>query len=90
MRIEVRSRRGNAVLGVLGVLYLVSAVVLFVYDLVQTWGAASILDRLVQVALIASAIAGAYFMLIALRHFGLLPAARHEAQLHREGAAVAR
>ena len=40
MAIEVRSRPGNAVLGVLGVVYLISALAVLAYDLVQTWGAA--------------------------------------------------
>lgn len=90
MWIEVRSRTGNAVLGVLGVLYLVSAAALFVYDLVQTWGAAGVMDRLVQAALIIAAMAGLLFILVASRHFGLLRPARHGAQLHREDAAAAR
>ena len=90
MRIEVRSRAGNAVLGVLGVSYLVSAVALFVYDLVQTWGAASIVDRFVQAALIVSAIAGGFFIVIALRNFALQRASRHGAPLHREGSAAVR
>ena len=90
MRIEVRSRAGNAVLAVLGVFYLISAVALFAYDLVQTWGAASMMDRAVQLALIISAIAGVMFILIARRNFGVRGVSHHEAQLHREGAAVAR
>jgi hypothetical protein len=90
MRIEVRSRPGNAVLGVLGVFYLIFAAALFAYDLVQTWGAASTMDRVVQAALIVSAIAGVMFIVIALRNFGLLRASHHAAQLHREGAAAAR
>lgn len=90
MRFEVRSRRGNAVLGALGVFYVISAVALFFYDLVQTWGAAGVLDRLVQAALIVSAIAGLFFILTASRNLGLLRASRHEAPLHREGAAASR
>lgn len=89
MRIEVRSRRGNAILGVLGALYLVSAIVLFVYDLMQTWGAASLIDRTAQIALAGCALAGLFFLLNAARNLGVrLP--RHEAPLHREDAATVR
>ena len=90
MRFEVRSRRGNAVLGVLGVFYFISAVALFFYDLVQTWGGASLMDRAVQAALIVSAIAGLVFILTASRNLGLRRASRHEAPLHREGSGAAR
>lgn len=90
MRFEVRSRRGNAVLAVLGVFYVISAVALFFYDLIQTWGAASVVDWLVQAALIVSAMAGLFFILTALRNLGLPRASRHEAPLHREGAGAAR
>jgi F0F1-type ATP synthase assembly protein I len=89
MRIEVRSRTGNAVLGVLGGLYLVLAIVLFAYDLMETWGAASMTDRAVQAGLIISALASVLFILIALQNLGLRPASRHAAPLHREGAAIA-
>jgi len=62
--------RGNAVLGVLGGLYLVFAIVLFAYDLMETWGAASLTDRAVQLGLIISALASVLFILIALAfHF---------------------
>lgn len=89
MRIEVRSRTGNAVLGVLGGLYLVVAVVLFAYDVMQTWGAASVTDRAMQAGLIISALASLSFILIALQNLGLRRASGHAAPLHREGAAIA-
>jgi len=72
LRIPIRSRLGNAVLGVVGALYLVSATVTLVYYLVTTWGAASLLDRLLQVALLGSALAGVFFIVVALDNLGLL------------------
>ena len=86
MRIEVRSRTGNAVLGVLGVVYLVSALALLAYDLVQTWGAAGMIDRAVQGALVVSALAGIFFILTALRNLALRPSSHRSSPLHREGA----
>lgn len=89
MVIEVRSRTGNAILGVLGVLYLCSSLGLLAYDLVQTWGAASLVDRAVQVALVVTALGGAFFAFTAARNLSpRLP--RPEAPLHREGAVSAR
>ena len=88
MRVEVRSPIGNAVLGVLGGLYLVLAIVLLGYDLTETWGAASMADRAVQVGLVISALASVLFILIALQNLGLRRASRPEAPLHREGAAI--
>ncbi len=88
MRIEVRSRTGNAVLGVLGVVYLISALALLAYDLMQTWGAAGMIDRAVQVALVVSALAGGFFILTAMRNLGLRPSLHHASPPHREGAAT--
>lgn len=89
MGISLRSRSGNAVVGVLGVFYFVAALALLAVDLVQTWGAASALDRAVQIVLVLSAVAGYQFAISAARNLGLrLP--HREARLHREGAAVAR
>ena len=88
MRIEVRSRTGNAVLGVLGVVYLISALALLAYDLVQTWGAAGTIDRAVQGALIVSAFAGIFFIMTALRNLGLRRPSHPASPPHREGAAT--
>ena len=89
MRIEVRSRTGNAVLGVLGGLYLFSALALLAYDLVQTWGASGMTDRAVQGALIISALASIFFILTALQNLGLRRSSRRASPLHREGAVTA-
>ncbi len=89
MRIAVRSRIGNSVLGVLGVLYVCAAIGLLAYHVVQTWGAAGLIDRAVQVVLLGSAAVGVLFILTAVQNLGLhwrRPEVRH----HQEGAAVAR
>ena len=89
MRIEVRSRTGNAVLGVLGGLYLISAVALLVYDLMQAWDAASMIDRAMQGALIISALVSLFFIFTALQNLGLRRASGHASPLHREDAVIA-
>ena len=89
MALALHSRSGNAILGILGVLYLFSAISLLVVDLLQTWGAASLVDRAVQAVLVLSAVAGLYFVLSASRNLGLRLSHR-ESRLDREGAAFAR
>ena len=81
MRVEVRSRTGNVVLGVLGVLYLVSAIGLLAYDLRQTWAAWTRIDYLVQAALVACGLTGLFFFLNAARNLGLQ---LRGAAMHRE------
>ncbi len=89
MRIQVRSRFGNAVLGVLGVGYVCAAIALLAYHIAQTWGAAGLIDRAVQVVLLGSAAAGILFIVTAVQNLGLHWRHR-EARPHQEGAAVAR
>jgi hypothetical protein len=89
MRVEIQSRTGNAFLGMLGVLYLLASAALLVYDLVLTWGATSLADSAIQIVLILSAAAGAFFAIIALRNRSLrLP--HREAPHRREGVVAAR
>jgi len=69
--VNIRSRLGNGVLGVLGAVYFLSATAIFVYYVVTTWGAAGMIDRLLQFALIACAIGGLLFIGIAADNLGL-------------------
>ena len=69
--IMIRSRFGNGVLGVLGAVYFLSATTILVYYVVTTWGAAGMIDRLLQFALIACAIGGLLFIGIAADNLGL-------------------
>jgi hypothetical protein len=55
--VEIRSRSGNVALAVVGVIYFLSAI--------GTLGAAHLVDRILQLALIGSALAGAAFLVIA-------------------------
>lgn len=89
MRVQVRSRTGNTVLGILGVVYVCAAVALLAYHLMQTWGAAGRIDRAVQMVLLGSAAVGILFIVTAVRNLGVQWKHR-EARHHQEDAAVAR
>ncbi len=89
MRIEVRSRAGNAVLGIFGVLYVVAALALLVYLVQQTRGAASLVDHAVAIVLLACAAAGVLFIVIAAQNLGPR-LSRRATPPGREGAATVR
>ena len=65
LRVPIRSRLGNCVLGFLGVVYLFSATATLIYYIASTWGAMGLTDYALQLALIASAIGGLFFIAIA-------------------------
>ena len=70
-RIEIRSRRGSLALGVVGVVDAVCAIAtLFIY-VVNSWGAASPVDRLLQFSLIVSAAGGVYLLAVGLENLGV-------------------
>ena len=70
-RIEIHSRRGSLALGVVGVVDAVCAIAtLFVY-VVNSWGAASPVDRLLQFSLIVSAAGGVYLLAVGLENLGV-------------------
>jgi hypothetical protein len=73
LRVPIRSRIGNGVLGTLGAIYVLSASVVFVYYLVSSWGAIGPIDLVLQAGLIASAIGGLLFIAIAFRNLGITP-----------------
>jgi peptidoglycan biosynthesis protein MviN/MurJ (putative lipid II flippase) len=89
MRIKVRSRTGNAVLGILGVVYVCAAIALLAYHVMQTWGAAGLIDRAVQVVLLGAAATGIFFITTAAQNLGL-HFQHHHARHHREDAVTAR
>ena len=67
-RIEIHSLRGSLSLGVGGVVDAVCAIAtLFVY-VVNSWGAASPIDRLLQLSLILSAAGGIYLLAVGLEN----------------------
>jgi len=76
-RIEIHSRRGSLALGVVGVVDAVCAIAtLFIY-VVNSWGAASPVDRLLQFSLIVSAAGGLYLLAVGLENLGVRHVLRH-------------
>jgi hypothetical protein len=72
-QMTIHSRSGNLALAVIGVAYLLCALVtLFSFDVTD----ASLVDRLLQLALVGSALAGAFFLHIGTRNLGIHPRLR--------------
>ncbi|HVS31451.1 MAG TPA: hypothetical protein VMS98_08340 [Thermoanaerobaculia bacterium] len=86
MRVQIRSRTGSIVLGVLGVVYLIAAVALLVLYVLDTWSAAALLDRLLQFALAAAAFISLWFISIAMTSLGISLRGRRDARTRRAGA----
>ena len=57
--VEIRSRSGNVALGVVGAIYFLSAIGTLLLYVITSWGAAALIDHLLQLTLIGSAVAGA-------------------------------
>ena len=64
LRVMIRSRIGNAVLAVLGVVYFVSATATLIYYIVSNWGANGLTDYILQFALLCAAVGGVLFFMI--------------------------
>ena len=70
-RIEIHSRRGSLALGVVGVVNAVCAIATLLVYVVNSWGAASPVDRLLQLSLIVSAAGGIYLLAVGLENLGV-------------------
>jgi hypothetical protein len=69
-RIEIHSRRGSLALGVVGVVEALCALATLLIYVVNSWGAASPIDRLLQLSLVASAAGGLYLLIVGLQNLG--------------------
>jgi len=78
-RIEIRSRSGNVALAVIGAIYFICGIGTLLFYLVTSWGAAALIDHLLQLTLAGSALAGAFFLLTAAGNLGvgIKPRRRH-------------
>jgi len=72
-QITIRSRSGNMALALAGMLYFLAALVTLSFFVITSWAGASIVDRVLQLALIASAFAGAFFLHVASQNLGMRP-----------------
>ena len=71
-RIEIHSRRGSLALGVVGVVEAICALATLLIYVVNSWNAASPVDRLLQLSLIVSAAGGLYLLVVSLENLGLV------------------
>ena len=90
--VEIRSRSGNVALGVVGAIYFLSAIGTLLLYVITSWGAAALIDHLLQLTLIGSAVAGAAFLMIAADNLKVrLPLRRRtpdDSPAHRRAAAA--
>ena len=82
-RVRVRSRSGNLMLAVLGVVYSVGALVALVAFAVDVWDAAGLTDRALQIGLIAAAGCGVWFLLTGLENLGIYSRRMARSPRHR-------
>ena len=68
--VGIRSRLGNLVLGIVGAAYVAAALSLLVYYIALAWDGASLLDRLLQFALVAALAASGWFVITAIGNLG--------------------
>ena len=89
-RIEIHSRRGSLALGIVGVVSVVCAIATLLIYVVNSWGAASTIDRLLQLSLVVSAAVGLYLLLVGLENLGVQPhlPVRRAPREHRASAAA--
>ena len=89
LRVPIRSRFGNGVLGFLGVVYFVAAAGTLLYYIVTTWDAMTLTDNILQMGLLVAAIGGLLFILIAMQNLGLRDAARSRSARDRQATVAA-
>ena len=89
LRVPIRSRLGNRVLGLLGVVYFVASATILVYYIVNNWGAMTLTDDVLQMGLVVAAIGGLLFILIAMQNLAPRAAAKSRSARDRQEAAAA-
>jgi len=69
--VVVRSRSGNVILAIVGAVYVLAAIVVFVGLISDAWNAATRIDRILQFGVAIAAAGGVWFVLIGLENLGL-------------------
>lgn len=78
LRVLVRSRYGNVVLAVIGAAYALASLAVLVWLVLDVWQASTLFDYVIQLALLASAACGLWFLVNATENLGI-----HLGSLHR-------
>jgi uncharacterized membrane protein HdeD (DUF308 family) len=87
LRVRIRSRAGNRLLAVAGALYAIAGLALLIWFVVESWGAASIIDRGLQFILAGAVVIGLWFVYIARQNLADLSSSQ-PAQQRRANAEV--
>ena len=82
-QVLVRSRNGNLILAFVGGVYALSAAAVLAWFVADVWQAARIADFILQVALVASAACGIWFISIALANLRGGQRGSKAASIHR-------
>jgi membrane protein DedA with SNARE-associated domain len=85
-RVRILSRTGNRVLALAGAMYAVAGVVLLGWFLIDSWGAASLVDRAMQVLLLGTIVMGVWFIYVARVNLTSDLTSHPRAQQHRTSA----
>ncbi len=72
-QITIRSRSGNVALALFGLVDVLCALLVLFFFVVTSWGANSLIDRVLQLALAGAALAGVFFLQIGTRNLGFHP-----------------
>lgn len=62
--IRIESRWGNRLICTLGALFAAASIALLLYYVVSAWGAASLIDRALQICLLVAVVVGVAFIVI--------------------------
>ena len=81
--IAIRSRSGNVALGVIGAIYFICGIGTLLFYVVTSWGASALIDHILQLMLVGSALAGVFFLTTAAGNLGVGLRARRRSLLTR-------
>jgi hypothetical protein len=70
-QITIHSRSGNMALALVGMVYFLAALVTLSFFVASSWFGASLIDRVLQLALVGSAFAGAFFLHVGAHNLGM-------------------
>lgn len=71
MSLQIQSRIGSAVVGIIGLAFTIASLILLVLTVSATWDLARTMDFLIYLSLVIAAAIGIWFMAIAAFSFGL-------------------
>lgn len=69
--ISIRSRYGNVTLGLAGIVIVVAALATLGVFMSVTWHGSSLMEKLLQLALLGAAVSGVFLIRIAMDNLGL-------------------